>query len=203
MLAETRAGIPAAPDLVLLRELRNGAEELCRQSHCWQEVLDPIGMQGGVFEYDLGAPSGSRVERILWAKYNGRIIDSNARDREVLKQLASDGAPRAISLSPSTPTFHVYPTPRASDTENVEIMAVLVPLPNATSIADHIIDKYRRGIIAIAKARLMGLAPGMPWHNPQMAAVQAAVGDEWVLRAKREQHSGGHTLLRVAPRRFD
>lgn len=202
LLGETRAGIPGAPDPVLLRALRNGAEELCRQSQCWQEQLDPIQMQAGVFEYDLSPPAGTRVERIVWAKYNGRLMDWNVRDRDLMAQTASTGAPRAISLSPSTATFHVHPTPRENDTANVDVYAVLVPLPNATSVADHIINKYRRGIIAIAKAQLMALSPGMPYHNPQMAAVQADIGNEWIVRAKREQHSGGHVPMRVAPRPF-
>ena len=203
MLTDTRAGLPAAPDILILGALRRAAAELCRQSHVWQERLDDQPVISGIDEYDSGAPSGARVERIVWVKYNGRLLDDQQlRERELLAQTASVGAPRAYSVSTSAQRFNVWPTPGVADTGVLSVYATLVPLPTASSLPDDIAAEYRPGIVALAKADMMVLSPGMPWHNPQEAAIQKDIGDGWIVRAKRKQFGGAHTQLRVAPQRF-
>ncbi len=202
MLPDARAGLPAAPDPVILGALRRAAAALCRESHVWQEVLDDQPAVPGQSEYDIGAPSGARVERAVWVKYKGALLDFHVRDRELLAQSAVPGVPRAYSTSTAAQVLHLWPTPAVGETGPIAVYATLVPLPSATTLPDDIAIAYRPGLIALAKADLMALSPGMPWHNLKEAAVQSEIGHEWIVRAKRNQHSGGHVPLRAAPRMF-
>lgn len=201
MLPDARAGLPAAPDVVILGALRRAASELCRQSHVWQELLDDQPAVAGTSSYDCGAPSGARVERIVWVKYNGVLLDFVERERELLARPASTGAPRAWAASTSAQTFSVWPTPGADDTGALSAYVTLVPLESATSIPDDLAAEYRRGFIALAKADLMS-KPDMPYYNPVEAGRHEAIGYDWVVRAKRKQVGGGHVPLRVQARPF-
>jgi hypothetical protein len=201
MLPNARAGLPAAPDIVILGALRRAAAELCRQSHVWQEQLDDQAAQPGTSVYDIDAPSGARVERIVWLKYNGRLLECVERERELLARSPSIGPPRIWAQSTSAQTFAVWPTPGEGDTGPLTAYVTLVPLENASSLPDDIAAEYRPGLIALAKAELMA-KPGMPYYNPTESLRQDAIGQDWIVRAKRKQVSGAHVLLRVQPRPF-
>lgn len=202
LLPDARAGLPAAPDRLILRALRRGAMELCRQSHVWQERLDPITLVAGTDMYDMDAPSGARVERIMVCKVNGRSIQqARPQDLELLD--AATGMPRCFSLMPNTQQVMLHPAPDANAAGvSLSLYVALSPTETATTLPDDLMREYALGIIALAKAQLMGSSPGQPYHNLQEAAVQAAVGADWISRAKRQQHGGGHTELRVRPRPF-
>jgi hypothetical protein len=199
LLSDTRAGLPGAPDFIILKALRAGAEELCRESHCWRQLLDPMSTAVDGAELELEVPDGARVEKVLYAKCDGTVMQQG-RAREVLSLTGSGSWCYAFALDPLRPVLHLRPVP--DRVRSIEVMAVLVPLHDAASLPDELVSKYRRGIVALAKAHVMALSPGMPYHNLQEAAIQSGLGQEWITRAKREQHSGGHVLLRVAPRRF-
>lgn len=176
--------------------------ELCRQSHVWRELLDPISAVVGERTYELGAPSGARVERVMVLKLDGKLLQQ-ARPQDLLAQESATGKPRCFALMANTQEFIVYPTPDSTVTGTTfELFVALSPLSNATTLPDDLMREYALGFIALAKAHLMSTSPGMPWHNLQEAAVQAAIGEDWTIRAKREQHGGGHTPLAVKQRPF-
>jgi hypothetical protein len=201
MLPGARAGLPAAPDIVILGALRRAAAELCRQSHVWQEQLDDQPAVAGTSIYDCGAPSGARVERIVWVKYDGFPLSCVARERELLERPAATGAPRMWAQSTSAQTFALWPTPGAGDTGALSMYVTLVPLESASSLPDDIANEYRPGLIALAKAELMA-KPDMPYYNPPESIRQDAIGQDWIARAKRKQVGGAHVQLRVMPRPF-
>lgn len=203
MYPDVRAAAAQAPDRLILRALRHAATELCFASHVWREALDPIPAESGVAVYDYGAPTGSRVEKVLSLKFKGRVIDYNARPREVaMLDSTVSGPPLSWANNPITQQFTVWPTPGVDDVGDFEAFVVLVPTDTATSLPDGIIQAYRQGIIAYAKAELLALAPSMPWYDPNNATMQRQLGDEVTARAKRDQLSGGHVQMRVQPRRF-
>lgn len=203
MLPDARPGLPGAADFTILNALRRSAVELCRQSEVWQQQLDAFNAQPNVVQYDLDPPSGARVARIIWLKYAGTKIDPLTERELDGKDDGAVGPPTNYSQSTSAQTLTLYPTPGATDNLLIEIYATLVPLPTATSLPDDLALEYRPGIVAGAKAELMAVSPGMPYHNPQEAGLQGAIGDGWILRAKRRNASGAQGIpLRAAPRRF-
>ncbi len=199
LLPDARAGLTHAPDRLILRALRRGAMELCRQSHVWREALDPIAAVIGTHTYEFGQPTGSRVERAMVLKFNGVMLQQ-ARPQDLIALDAATGTPRCFALMPGQQEFRVHPTPDTAG--EFEAFVALSPKADAQTLPDDLMREYAVGIIALAKAWLMAMSPGMPYHNLQEAAVQAAIGDEWVVRAKREQHGGGHAPLKVKIPRF-
>lgn len=203
MLPDARAGLPGAADFTILNALRRSAAELCRQSEVWQQQLDAFAVQAGVSQYDLSPPSGARVARIIWLKYDGTKIYPLAERGLQGKDDGAIGPPTNYSQSTSAQTLTLYPTPGTTDTKLIEIYATLVPLPNATTLPDDLAIEYRPGIVAGAKAELMAVSPSMPYHNPQEAAIQGAISDGWITRAKRRNASGALGIpLRADPRRL-
>lgn len=202
MLPDARAGLPGAADFTILNALRRAAAEVCRQSEVWKAALDPFNTQPGVTQYDLDAPSGARVARIRWLKYNGVRIEP-MDEGDLLGLDPATGAPYRFAQSISAQTVTLFPTPTSIDTGLVEIYATLVPLPNASTIPDDFAIAFRPGIVAMAKAELMAVSPTMPYHNPAEAQVQAAIGNEWIAAAKRREANGAMGVpLRAEPRRF-
>lgn len=200
LLTDTRPGMGAAPDAVIMKALRRASMEFFRQSQVWQEQLDDQQTQAGVDVYDLDPPSGSRVERVLWVKYDGRLLKYQARERELTAQTASSSDPRAWATPNSEQVLRVWPAPDKVGT--LSVFVVLVPTRDVNDIPDALLDEYQPGLIALAKADMMGNTPGMPYHDPAEASVQYNFGKDWIVRAKRKQMSGGWAPLRVQPRPF-
>ena len=200
-LPDARAGLPSAPDILILNALRRSAIELCRQSEVWQQTLPAFPLVPGQQQYALQAPTGSRVQRVLWAKYNGVEIGVAQRERDLLVQDSTTGPPQSFSISTSAQTLSVWPTPGTTDNLQMQLYVTLVPLPTALTLPDDLAIEYRPGIVAGAKAELMTVSPGMPYHNPPEGATQGRIAYEWIVRAKRRNHNGG-IPLRITPVRM-
>ncbi len=196
LLDDTRPGLSQAPDPVILAALRRAAMKFFRDSMAWVDRLDDIQTQPGVSNYDLEPPGGSRVERLIWVKHNGIQLSGQARSRDVTAMQSTSSAPRWWALSGSQ--IEVWPTPKEQGT--LSACAALVPTRDARSIPDDLAEDYRDGIVALARADMMGNKPGMPYHSPQEASVQYKFGLEAIARAKRKQVSGNWTQMRVQPR---
>lgn len=203
MLDNCRAGLPGAADFTILGALRRAAAELTRQSEVWQQTLDPIIVRSGKITYDYGAPSGSRVQRISFAKLDGVEIDCTLREQDTGgMNYSATGKPRALIPSMSAQTFDVFPTPDATaDGGVLSIKAVLVSLDTALTFPDDLGQEYKPGIVAGAKFELMSQHKGMPYYDPKGAVEQEEVAYAWIVRAKRRNLSGG-TQTRVRPQPF-
>lgn len=196
LLDDTRPGLSQAPDAVILAALRRAAMKFFRDSMAWMDRVDDMQTQAGVSVYDLEPPSDSRIERLLWVKYNGVQLSGQARERDLGAMSSTDAAPRWWALVGDK--IEVWPTPKEQGT--LSAYAALVPTRTARSIPDSIGEDYRDGIIALARADMMGNKPGMPYHSPQEASIQYKFGLEAIARAKRKQVSGNWTQMRVQPR---
>ena len=195
-----RAGLTQAPDPVILRALRRASGELCRQSHVWREELETFALVSGEKLYELEAPSGARVERIMVLKVDGRLL-AQARPQDIFELRETPGTPRCFGFSATTQEVVFSPVPDTNGLA-VQVYAALVPMPDSDELPDDVLAEYGPGLIALAKAHLMLTSVGMPYYDPRAAAVHAAIGEEWIVRAKRDQHGGGHTPLRARPRPF-
>jgi hypothetical protein len=195
-----RPGLLQVPDRVIDNALRRSAREFFRQTQCWREVLDPVRAQGGVNEYDLGPPDGAYVEKILWMKYGDSAV-AIERPVDLTAANAAVGPVTHATLNPVAQTFITWPTPRDVDTNNFTFQCVLIPTRKSTTIPDQLADEWEVAIVTGAQRELFA-TPGMPWLNAAKAMEAGSVFDAFVSAAKRKQMSGGHTQLRVQPRRF-
>jgi hypothetical protein len=203
MLDRVRGVAYGAPDPILVRSLSRAAQELCQYSHAWRELLPTISLRAGVDRYQLLAPDGAHVERLVWVKINGRQACAQMRPDELLLQVTTTGMPRYWAQASADQDLLLWPTPRAVEAGTpVQAFAVLVLNPDGETLPDGLVQEYGPGIIAWAKWDLLANAPEQPWHNPQASQPHRHLADEIFARAKRAQHSGHSMPLTVQPRRF-
>lgn len=203
LLSDVRSGMAQAPDRTLLRALQRAAVYFFAQSHAWRAQIDTINLQAGVARYDVDAPPGAIVERVMVAKVDGSPMRSQLRPRELFMLQELTGRPSVFAIDQLEQVIALHPTPGSSeDGIALDLFAVIVPTESIRQVPDSLMHRYRPGIVAYARADMFGLHPEMPWHNPKEATSQRALGDEYMTRAKRDQVSGGHVELRVQPRAF-
>lgn len=203
MLDGVRGVAYGAPDPILIRSLRRAAQELCRYSQAWRELLPTFRTRLGVTAYPLLAPDGAHVERIVWVKIDGRQAEAQMRPDELLLQRATDGRPRRWAQAPAEQDLLLWPAPDAEHVDlPVEAFAVLSLGPTGDTLPDGLVLEYGPGIVAWAKWDLLASAPEQPWHNPPASAPHRAFADEIFAAAKRAQHSGHSMPLTVSPRRY-
>lgn len=203
LLPLVRSAAYGAPDGVLLNALRRAAQELCQGAQCWREQLEDVYIQTGVARYEFNAPFEANVQRVLWVRFDGRLVRTQMRPDELLAHTPTTGEPRAFAQDAQTQELLLWPTPTAAENNKVlQVCAALSPTLRTDELPDGIADEYGRGLAAWAKWDLLTNAPEMPWHNPQLGMAQERYATEIFTRAKRAQHSGHSVPLTVQPRRF-
>lgn len=203
LLDDVRGVAYGAPDPILLRSLRRAAQELCQYSQAWREMLPTIRLRAGVSRYQLLAPDGSHVERLVWVRVNGVQARLQMRPDELQAQPTTTGLPRAWAQASADQDLLLWPTPRTADVDvPVQALAVLALNHTGDTLPDGLVLEYGPGIVAWAKWDLLINAPEQPWHNPAAAQPHRTLADEIFARAKRAQHSGHSMPLTVQPRRF-
>lgn len=200
LLDEIRPAAYGAPDPVLLRSLRRGASALLSYSQVWRETLPVIRLRQGIGRYELLAPDGAHVERIIHAKCQGRPLCQD-RPGEVASLRDMEGPPRAFGQHDQD--IELWPTPGPDQVgEQVTVFVALSLSRAGTAIPDGIMAEFGDAIAHRAKWDLLANAPEMPWHDPQAGSIHLQQADEGFQRAKRVQHSGHHMPLTVRPRPF-
>lgn len=203
LLGELRSVAYGAPDPILEKSIRRAVQELCQRTQCWQERLDDIVLSDGTDRYELPAPFGATVERIVSLKLDGTKLDGQLRMDALHGMQTTTGRPRSWAHEPMTPFVIFWPTPgEDEDGLRVDILASLAPSEASQNIPDDMALKHGRGIVAWAKHDLMSGAPEMPWYNANEAGRQIGIAEELFSRAKRAQHSGHSKPLTVEPRRL-
>lgn len=203
LLTEARVGLAAAPDPSVAAALRRAAQRFFRETHIWQERLEPVTLEAGEPEYPMEVPAGTRVERIKVAKLNGTVCDIGLmRYSDLFELPTSTGAVQAVAMSPDASQMVVWRTPdRAQAGAALELLVVLAPTIASKGLPDHLADEWHDGLVAGARAEMFA-NKDMPWFSPEMAAASEMLYADVVARARREQHSGHHNNLKVRPRSF-
>lgn len=203
MLDDVRGVAYGAPDPILVRSLRRAAQELCQYSQAWREMLPTMNLRAGTSRYQLLAPDGAHVERLVWVRVNGVQARCQMRPDELLAQRPTEGLPRAWAQAPADQDLLLWPTPRVADAGlPVQAFAVLALNPAGDTLPDGLVLEFGPGIVAWAKWDLLANAPEQPWHNPGASQPHRHLADEIFARAKRAQHSGHSMPLSVQPRSF-
>lgn len=203
LLDDVRGAAYGAPDPILERSVRRAAQQLCQYSQCWQEWLTPARLRDGVARYELGAPFGASVERVITVKVDGRPICQQMRAQDLAAVRDRTGSPRVWAHAAMEPDLILWPAPDADHAElPLEVYAAIAPTADSTGIPNDLARKHGPALAAYAKWDLLANSPEQPWHNPNNASVHKELADELFTRAKRALHSGHSMPLTVAPRRF-
>lgn len=198
--------LPGCPDPTVKQALLLSANEFCRESHCWDEVQDPLTLTANVRDYDLEGPPDGRCLLVRDVWMGARAL------RPTTMQELQLVIPKWRETFTNDPTYYnaaidrqqisFYPTPDGTSTNQVVIRAVYVPTLSATSLPDFLGDRYLEYVVAGAKARLMA-TPGQTYSKPDAVAFHRERFDNGIALAKAEMmHDRVQGLVTVRPRQF-
>jgi len=170
--------VPGCPSDAAIRAIRHAVIEFCEKSLIHQVTQDPITLRENLTDYDLDAPNGYRVQKVMKVWFRGVELEPIAPDDMALP----DAYSRSIggyTPSKSTPTGYTQkdfetvsflPIPNQTYANAITMRVALVPLRDSTQIEDFLYEQWGESIASGAKARLM-LNPGKPYTNQEAAAI--------------------------------
>jgi hypothetical protein len=170
--------VPGCPADVALRAIRHTIIEFCEKSLIYQVTQDPITLRAGLDNYDLDAPKGYRVQKVMRAWFKGSELEPVAPDDIVTPDVYNTTIGN-YTPSKSQPvgytqkdfdTVSFLPIPDQTYTNAITMRVALVPLRDSTSCENFLYEQWGEYIACGAKARLM-LVPGKPYTNQEAAAV--------------------------------
>ena len=204
--------VPGCPDTVVENALRSSSIELCEKAAVYTKELDPISTVAGIYEYEFGQPTGTKVDKVIWGIYDGKDLEAiTPRALESRKPKWRDssntGTPEYF-LQQSPDLFWLVPVPDTSLTNGIILNVSLKPSRSSNNIATEIADDYRDGIIFGALYRLLRM-PARDWTDPNAArdyaGLFASTVQEAEIKARRADIGVGRKVkyagVGVAPTR--
>ena len=173
--------VPGCPADVATRAIRNTVIEFCEKSLIHQVTQDTISLRANFSDYDLDAPTGFRVHKVMKAWFQGSELAPVAPD-DIVTPEAYNTSVGGFTPSKSQPTGYTQkdtgtvsflPIPNQDYPRSITMRVALVPLRDSTKFDDFLYEQWGEYIACGAKARLM-LTPGKPYTNQDAAAVNQA-----------------------------
>lgn len=173
--------VPGCPADVAIRAIRNTVIEFCEKSLIHQVTQDPITIRANLTDYDLDAPTGYRVHKVMKAWFQGAelspvapddIVTPDAYSQSVGGYTPSKSQPTGYTQKDSE-TVSFMPIPNQDYPKAITMRVALVPLRDSTKFDDFLYEQWGEYIACGAKARLM-LTPGKPYTNQDAASVNQA-----------------------------
>ena len=165
--------VPGCPDTVVENALRSSSIELCEKASVYTKELDPISTVAGIYEYGFDQPVGTRVDKIIWAIYDGKDLEAiTPRILENRKPKWRDSNSKSTPqyfLQQSPELFWLIPIPDTTKSGGIIMNVSLKPSRSSNNILTQVADDYRDGIIFGALYRLLRM-PARDWSDPQAAA---------------------------------
>ena len=132
------------------RALRDSARDFCVRSEGWiaESIFDN---EPGSDVYDGAGANDAFVHKVLLVQYirDGKRAELHEREYELIDsnfiRLKKDHA----------------------ETDQVRIVAVLIPNPESEELPEELVMRYRDGLVYGACARLAGQV-GKPWFSPEL-----------------------------------
>jgi len=170
--------VPGCPPEMAVIALRNTIIEFCEKSFINQVTQDPITLRANITDYDLDAPSGYRVQKIMRAWFRGKELGPIAPDaisgpdiysQNIPGYTATKGPPTAYTQKESG-LLSFMPIPDQTYQGSVTIRVAVVPLRDSVKFDDFLYEEWCEAIACGAKARLM-LTSGKPYTNKEGAGI--------------------------------
>lgn len=188
LLPEIIPMVPACPDSLIESNIRAAVIELCEKTGVYQAELDPVTTVGGIFEYDLEAPNGTAVHKIMWVVHDGKDLEpisTNLLEQRLPNWRSADnyGEPEYY-IKQSQSLFWLAPVPAVTQTGSTILRVQLKPTHTSTAADDDLMNDYRDTIVNGALFRLLRL-PSKEWTDYTGAQVYGALFNEGMLIAER------------------
>lgn len=182
LLPEVLVDVPGCPSDMAVRAIRNTVIEFCEKSLIQQATLDPITLITGVNTYDLDAPTGFRIHKVMKVWFNGKELAPMSPDMMPNPDSYLEVNPSGYTPTPAPPTAYgqredgtltFLEIPDRQYTNAVTIRAALAPLRDSTKFDDFVYEQWAEIIGFGAKARLQ-INPGKPYTNVEAAQINQA-----------------------------
>lgn len=186
LLPEILPMVPGCPDSLIENNIRAAVIELCERASVYQQELDPVTTVANIFEYDLEAPSGTSVQKILWATFAGADLEpitSGLLEQRLPKWRTEGGVPKYF-LQQSSSLVSLAPVPTTTAVSSTIIRAVLKPTYSSNACDDDVMNDYRDTIVNGALFRLLRI-PNKDWSDLQGASVYGQLFNQGVETAER------------------
>lgn len=188
LVPEVAPNLYGCPDLLIKNSIRSAVIELCEKASVYQAELDPVTTVSGIYEYDLEAPSGTSVQKILWVTHQGKDLEpitSTLLEQRIPKwREASNASTPAYFIKQNTSTFWLAPIPSTTIVSSTLVRAVLKPTHTSTTCADEVMNDYRDAIINGALFRLLRI-PNKDWTDLKGANTYGILFANAVVEAER------------------
>jgi len=179
--------VPGCPDSLIKNNIRSAVIELCERASVYQAELDPLTTVGNIYEYDLEAPSGTAVQKILWITHEGKDLEpltSTLLEQRIPKWREGNGVPEYYVQQGSALVW-LAPIPTATGVSSTIVRAVLKPTHTSSACDDGVMNDYRDTIINGALFRLLRI-PNKEWTDLQGAGVYGSLFNEGTVNAERK-----------------
>ncbi|WP_070988474.1 hypothetical protein [Halofilum ochraceum] len=191
LLHRVRPQVPGCPEDVAIDALRVAAEQLCRQSHLWQEKLPAVSIYSKIGDYQLPAPMHTRVVSPLTVHVEGRLLEH--RHKGELDQWHRDWRDR-LAPEPHFWTMNspdevvIVPKPEGDKIDALVATASLEPADGEADLPGWF-HQYATCLKEGALAELKEI-PGKPWSDPKMMQLHQRRFDREVARARYDVSRG-------------
>ena len=185
------------PDPLIINSIRSTVIELCEKTGVHQVDLDPVATVSGSYEYDLEAPSGYNVHKIVWMSHDGTDLEGSTPtlvEQKYPKWRDTTGTPE-VYVKVSLSVFHLVPVPNASKTNAVRLRVQLKPSRTSTSCDAEVVDEFRDTIVNGALFRILRI-PSRDWSDPQSSILHSQLYQEGLLNAERRARGADSAIPR-------
>jgi len=205
-LDDVMPDVGGATSDVVLHAIQNSCIQFCEQTNFLWERQDPFLLEKDRPEYDLFAPAGAKVFKVLEVcteRYPLTPRNSQWLKNKYPNWSAWTGMPRYYNM-PIETVVRVVPYPSASDSvdptlDTLTVTVAYKPTRNSTLVDSRLYEEYLEVIAAGAKYRLMS-SPAKPYSNVDYAALNFKIFWQGVAKAKRDvQGALSNALQRVTP----
>lgn len=181
--------------------LVDAAVGFCEGTLALRETLDNFYTAPGQAEYDLDAPVGQEVARVLAVTMGGRSLTLAPKEQVHLLP-ASSGSPTHAHVVRDGDALLLVLSPTPDAVELVKVTAALRPPRSATQLHDALFTRWAGGIAAGALVRILSV-PNQPFSDPQAAMYYAGI-ERMSLSSARVEGSYDHVRgqMRITQRPF-
>lgn len=208
LLPHVMVDVPGCPLPIAQMALMRAAITLCSETDAWQEVQDPIQLIDGETSYQVDAPSGAELRRVLsvWTPSGELKAIPSGQVSDILPnwQSATGSEPMFYVGVQGSPEIHIYPRPynMAAGGVAITVKASYKPKLSSTTLPDSLVSENFEALLAGTKANLM-ITPGRAWSNPQLAGFYKTEFENAIVDVRiKAMHDGVQGSITARPRRF-
>lgn len=200
LVPEIAPHLYGCPDILIENSIRAAVIELCEKALVYQAELDPVTTVSGIYEYDLEAPSGTSVHKVLWVSHHGKDLEPTTSvllEQRLPKWRETDQAGMPVYfIKQSSSVVWLAPAPSTTSANSTIIRAVLKPTHTSQSCDNDVMNDYRDAIVNGALFRLLRI-PNRDWTDFKHSQLYANLFAQAIVEAERRSRNADTGVSRV------